>query len=460
MKKKLNAIIALSAMAMAIGAAIGVNGYVKEEKKGEVVSAAATDTSFSWSSGEVLYINGQQSGGKSVYMDGVGTAVYFFDSSDDKNVNAWSEIVTHRVFTNSTDEYIPIIVPKFGGKSKTWDRLVVTRQKTTTGTPSFDNSWNQTENIEPSWVGAKNVIKLNNWSGGANGNMGWSPETYTHYGLKSGNHVYLDLSSYTDWTEDYAKFSVYFFNSDRFDGDAWASIYDGNHSNLSNSFVWKVEGKNDDYFYEGIVPQLNGIDVIWNGVIATRHNPSDTSPNFDWGQSNNFYFNSSNQNLNVLGVQGYNEDLDVTTSTTDNDRAIFYGTYFLSKTGEACVQNGSTNVATLNEKWTDCCNEYKMHCSDMVEWLIWNSTTGSTNDLTKAMERYDYINFKKSSYSLTKGDFVTRSTSGNSNKYGISRLVIPFMIENSSNQLITVIASTIVIALIVGGYFMLRKKRI
>ena len=453
LSKKLSLLGAAALMAIGVGATLS---YTKASKSVVETSAAKTG-SFSGKSGEVLYVNGTT--GETSYFSDVGCAVYCFDSSNSTTINAWSEISTYRVY----NDYIALVIPKFGDTEKTWDRFIIVRTKATSGTPSWDAGavYNQTQDLEYNWFTDHNCVQITGYSGDQ---MTYQFAYYTHYGIKSRSHVYVNVPANFNWHDAGAKFGIYFAHSDTYAGDGWGSAYDPTHTTLSASFLWEVNGHTNatnEKLYEAIVPQLNGVDVIWNLVIIARVNPSSSVPAFtNWGQSADFYYNENKNNYNKFVVAGYNLEPTVDTTITDATRANYYGQYFLDTV--KCSGDGLSDKTT-SAMWTSVKNEYKQHLSNDVQWIAYKATANEGGSLIEqAMARYDYICFAKH---YNHEDFINRSSTGSGSAYAGTTLgasqtsALDVLVGSTNNSSTLIIVITIASLSVLGGYIFIRRRK-
>ena len=285
--------------------------------------------------------------------------------------------------------------------------------------------------------------------------------TYQFNGIKSGSHMYLSTQDLTGWEDGSAKIGICFGKSNINQGQSWSSEYDVEHSSLSQAFCWKVKGSGDEHLYECIVPQYNGQDVYWSMVIGVRFKPEATTlewnDNYIWNKTGDQFYNGDDRDCNMLLVNaatggswtggGYLRD---DASISDDTRAGYYGTYFLSQ-----ITCNTGSVDTPNN-WTNVLKEYKQHLSTDVEGVVWLTSAAITGtDLVKAMYRYDYIvrKYGTSTYS----DFIDRKP-GNNRAYGFGLLFSSLNKESYAVGLI-VISSSIATVAALGGYFFLRKKK-
>ncbi len=396
-KAKAMVVLGSFAMILGVGASISIaSASANCESVG--LNAASSTTSITGASGEVMYV-------KTSLHSGVGCAVYFWNDTE----NAWSDNVTYNVYTEGSYEWRPIVLP---GTGKVWTGFKITRYSSSQ-TPSeqgFNENycWNETGNLAISSLASANTCFYSDY-----GTVS-SYITYTHYGIKSGQQMYLDISDLTGWAADGAKLAVYFGVSDRYSGGGWSSVYDSTHSTLSISFCWLVSGQNNGYLYECIAPQLNGVDVIWNLVVGKRLNSADSDPTGAiWNSTGDLYYNSSIESCNFIRVNANSQGnwsgggyLDSSSTISSDTRAGYYGTYFLSV---ITCDSGSIDTAAQTAWASSALVEYQSHLSSEVQYVIWLTThDGDTGtDLQKAMFRYDYIITKYRSAD-TYSDFIGR----------------------------------------------------
>ena len=324
------------------------------------------------------------------------------------------------------------------------------------------------------------ITYVHGWGSGSNHTVyvSTSDATDSNYqyefnGIKSGSHMYLSTTDLTGWEADNAKLGIYFAKSNINKGDAWSCEYNAwtspsstGHSSLSAAFCWKVQGSGNDHLYECIVPQYNGTDVYWSLVIGVRFKSSTSSPAWGNGNANvhnqtgNQYFNGDDSDCNMLWVNadtggnwtggGY---LRNDASISDDTRAGYYGTYFLSQ----ITCSGSGSITSSSSNWTNVKNEYKQHLSTAVEGKVWTTTAASSGtDLVKAMYRYDYIVFHKrySGYD----DFINRTTS-TGKAFASTNISALLFGKNVNNNLVLIIAVSIVAVSSIGGYFFYQKRK-
>lgn len=284
---------------------------------------------------------------------------------------------------------------------------------------------------------------------------------YEFNGIKSGSHMYLSTSDLTGWEQDSAKMGICFGKSNINQGQSWSSQYNTAHTSLSATFCWKVQGSGNDHLYECIVPQYNGQDVYWSMVIGVRFSSSASSPGWSnvLNKTGDQFYNGDDADCNMLWVNaatggdwtggGY---LKTDASISDDTRAGYYGTYFLSKI--TCDGAGSINPTS---DWSVVQNEYMQHLSNSVRWIIWNSSAAiSGTDLQMAMYRYDYIVYHKQYSGYT--DFISRDDSEGRafSRYGFSTLIID---SKKASSTITIIVISVASIAALGGYFFLKKKK-
>lgn len=286
--------------------------------------------------------------------------------------------------------------------------------------------------------------------------------TYEFNGIKSGSHMYLSTQDLTGWETDGAKIGICFGKSNINIGQAWSSQYNTAHNALSQTFCWKVQGSGNSHLFECIVPQYNGQDVYWSMVIGVRFSSSASS--LGWSnvlnQTGDQFYNGDDKDCNMLWVNtatggswsggGYIKK-DATIS--DDTRAGYYGTYFLSQI--TCSGTGSITSDASN--WTNVKNEYKQHLSTEVEGKVWTSSSAASGtDLVKAMYKYDYIVFFKhySGYD----DFINRATSTGKSFAISTSTVLGATVQKTSTIFVVIIVSSVSLLAMVG-YFLFKKKK-
>ena len=286
--------------------------------------------------------------------------------------------------------------------------------------------------------------------------------TYEFNGIKSGSHMYLNTTDLTDWESSNAKIGICFSKSNVNKADGWSSQYDTTHTTLSTTFCWKVQGSGDSHLYECIVPKYNNQDVYWSMVIGVRFNSSATTLGWTnvWNQTGDQFYNGDDRDCNMLWVNANSQGgwsgggyLRNDRTISDDTRAGYYGTYFLSKI--TCDGNG--NITSSYNNWTAVKNEYNQHLADTVRLKIWETDAAATgSDLVRAMYKYDYIVFHKQYANYD--DFISRDDSegrafarAGYNMLGLNR--------NELTGVIVVVIISVLCAATIGGYFFIKKKK-
>ncbi len=558
--------------------AIIANKQVEETPVVEEAKAASSDTTFSGVSGDILYVKGNQS----TYFPGSYYCTMHLwggnsSTASDNNIYVCNN--NYSVYNDGSNYYYALRVPfDSSGNSVTYTSLQICRQ-TPSGAGNYDN---YTGDINISTALEAIPTNLVEWTGW--GTYSISSTTYTHYGIASGDHVYIDISACPSWainpddtdnkvtiflnsyafsssvtydayiylwtdggaanaswpgekvsscgtfvydneysqpiylltidlsiynkmiinggsgnpqTADYslstsdrgvgfllngdnkstvstwsvdskyysdANIGVYFAVSDTSSGDGWSSYRNG--SDYSTSYARVVEGQDNDYLYEVLAPQLNGVDVIWNLVIVGRFDSTSSAPAWDdiWTQKSDFYYTSALSSYNEFKITGWGSNDYTCSDTISNEtRVAYYSDYFLEQTGYACKQIGSTDIDELDTYWTNCSNEYKKYLSKEVQYLFWEAEAGDTSTtLGSAVTRYDYIQFFKE-YSLTAGDYANRTTSEGKKTTGAISSFSPFTIMESEDNMSTVIiiiaASVSLLSLTALSVLIIKKKK-
>ena len=368
-------------------------------------------------SGSLLFVNSSQG-----YFTDYNIAMYCFNNTD----NAWSD---------STDYSAPncgyrLMIPYKDGVKKNWSKCIIVQYQK--DMDPRESGWSgaalQTVDFPLSNLNYRgyNTITLGGLNDQGKITINEMYTTNTYYGIQGDTHMYLDLSAFTGWEDAYAKFAIYFacpnFNDER----SWS--LSNSQDGYYQTFLWKVNGQDNDHLYECIVP--GGEKVIWNLVIAVRFNPNQGEPGwYDpniWNKTQDLKFNSTNQNANMIHISDWNSGyIDADNVISQEDRVSFYGNYFIDTV--KCSGSGDTD-ATTSDMWNAVKWEYKNHLSTTFQGDVWTAIgdEGGT-PVQQAMARYDYIVlYKKYGHE----DFINRKDSPNKTEY--SSLVSP--IENNIDQ--------------------------
>ena len=478
----------LLGLLLAVPATVGVASFNKSGKKAVSVDAASS----TMVSGSRVYIEDQS--GKGWTKDGVDAIMHVYNVSfvSGSGYSSLSNIKLNDLYATSfaTDgsTYINIRMKWKSGSYRQYEAILPWY------IASFTTEFYATENNVDRYVYYKNSdgskgskasvsvsrgdnAKLYLFNKGGGNDCYWSGSdfvaitdfsqrdygyTYEFNGIKSGSHMYLSTTDLTGWEADSAKIGICFGKSNINGGQAWSSQYNTAHSLLSQTFCWKVQGSGDSHLYECIVPKYNGQDVYWSMVIGVRFSSSASSVGWSnvLNQTGDQFYNGDDSDCNMLWVNtatggnwtggGYLRD---DRSISDDTRASYYGTYFLSQ----ITCSGSGSITSTSTNWTNVKNEYKQHLSTEVEGKVWTSSAAATGtDLVKAMYRYDYIVFHKgySGYD----DFINRATSSGKSFSNIN--ISPLIFGKKVNEyLIPLIIVSLVGVTTIGGYFFYKRRK-
>ena len=381
-------------------------------------------------SGTLLFVNGQGTYFKSGEAD---LAICCIDSSSNY---AWSDKCTYR----AGGDNIRVMIPYLNGQAHTWSRFKICRYNPSMN-PATDGDggvYNETEFIYfSSFIGQQNLITINGYGSGKTLNYAEMKSYISYFGVQSDTHIYLDLSSHTDWEVDNAKFAIWFAYPDTNNESGWGqSYYNGNYY---SSFCWKVNGQDNEHLYECVVPSYGGA-TVWNMVIAVRMDKDATTPNWDqaYNQTQDLIYNSTNQVANMIRVTGWEQSdsyLDKDNPITRQSRLDFYGQYFLDTVG--CSGTGDSDSTTA-EMWTTVQYEYEHQLSRTFQGEVWKTVANKEGTLiAQAMARYDYIVLYKQ---YDHVDYINRAESPNASSYAYTY----------SNDLITNDNIIIIVAIIVA----------
>ena len=407
----------------------GLTFAMQKNQKAETAEAATQSPSLpgGGNPGSIIFIDG---GG--TYFNDVDAVLYCWNSTS----NAFSAKSSYRI--SGTDK-IAVRLPSGG----TWTHFKVLRYNRSME-PSI-NGWDGVYNESPNYGFGETFQYYQNSFGIKNWNMEITdryPTAYTHYGINGGERVYLDLSEFTDWDSDYAKFAIYFADPFLSTGDAWSSM------------MTKVEGAGNDHLYECTVP---GSNVIWNLAIPVRFNPDVEIPGWhdgQWNKTNDIRFDSTNHNSNVLKVTDWSSGEVKSETITRSQRVEMYGQCFLDTVG--CSGNGNSD-ATTAAQWEKVKTQYQNMHTD-YQGDVWTTIANKDIEATKvaqAMARYDYILFYKK---YNHEDFINRGGSEYQTQYAASRISVLKNAENNSASLmIAIIASVSLIS--VSILIVVKKSR-
>lgn len=379
-------------------------------------------------SGTVLYVSGAGFFPK----DQCNVAICCWNNTE----YAWSEASNYCCYGN----LLRTVLPYKDGVSKTWTKVKICRYELNKDPRVYEDSCviASTDPIDlTSMLYNQNTITIT----GIDGNHLYVSNMYNanyYYGIKSEEHIYLDLSSFKTWENDGAKFAFYFSNPISNTGEGWGLA--NTSGDYYSSFCWKVNGQDNEHLYECIVPKLYNNTTIWNLVIAVRMSSTANTPSWDakWNQSQDLHFDSSNHNANMIRVTNWGTaELDATNSISKVTRMSFFGQYFLDTV--KCSGNGDSD-ATTNDMWNTLKYEYETHLADDYQGDFWTAEADEEGTLLEqAAARYDYIVFYKQ---YAHEDFVNRAESPNKS----SRYLDAYNAEFDSMPSILIVVISISIA--------------
>ena len=412
-------------MLFSAGSAAAV--FNSNKQAASVEAAETTNYPRNGASGNLLYVNGSGTYFKSGEAK---LAICCWDNS----TSAWSDAVDYRCF----NDMLSVMIPYKDGQAKTWSYFKVCRYN-----PNMDPKvsgdygvYNETDSISfGNMQYAQNTVNITGYGSGNRINYSWSTANY--YGIKAKEHIYLDLSGFTDWEQGDAKFALWFGAPSYFDESRWGTA--NSTGGYYSSFCWKVNGQDNDHLYECIVPAVNDL-TIWNFVKAVRINPIAGEPNWDnkWNETQDLHFNSTNHTLNMIHVNGWNSaELDSENIISRETRMEFFGRYFINTI--KCSGDGESDATTSN-MWDALKYEYQSHLASNYQGDFWLAEADEDGTLLEqAAVRYDYIVFYKQ---YAHEDFVNRAESPNKS----SRYLDVYYAEFDSMPSILIVAISISIA--------------
>lgn len=333
--------------------------------------AAVSQPGLTGKSGETLYVSGISQYFK---LDDADLAIYLWRDTGGK-VETWIRGNRSNVWG---DKFI-ITLPKNGSADITWENLIITRFNPKVSTLGWDTGvYNKTRDISFSEFSGKNTI---NPTGYSDGILLVSPEG--HKAVNSGDVLYLNVESTSYWMSDDAKIACYFFGlqSPGSDSDAWSDFASIVGVNATGNTIMKI-----------VVPQSGGKDVSWGSVIGVRFDPNQvdgTKPsNWDgeWGQTQDYAFDSASIENNVLDLGQVGNDIKVTGMETFSTANVadHYGRYFTNKVG--CDSSGVAKPSG----WATVKSAYQA-LPDTVQTVIEGTSASQTgSSIQKAMATYDW----------------------------------------------------------------------
>ena len=154
-------------------------------------------------------------------------------------------------------------------------------------------------------------------------------------------------------------------------------------------------------------------------------------------------------NAIVLGDGGWGKPASITSSYSigDEQRAKWYGYYFLSETNSNC----GSKTAPSSSVWSELETEYS-HMPSGAQSIVKNADAskydaGTANDsYEEAIRRYDLIVSLRGS-----SNFMNRSIQ----TLGSARIV---SVKNDYTSVLVIVSSSILLVSF-GAFFLLRKKR-
>ncbi len=368
-------------------------------------------------SGDLFFVDiSGQTGWKN---DGAYIAVYFFNSDSD---HQWVSSASKSAYTGNIYQFT---VP---GSNKTWSNAIAVRLNSSSATPNWDNKWNKTNDIS---LGNNNGIKITGWDSG---------EAATFNGIDSGTQFYANYNSASWWNTGSDQY-MYFFDAQDGSAAVWQPMYDVHEAR-------KTDNTGNDLILECTVPN----NTTYYGAIAVRIK-SGMTPSFDNKEQQSVDYKpvseSDVNNAIVLGDGGWGKPASITSSYSigDEQRAKWYGYYFLSETNSNC----GSKTAPSSSVWSELETEYS-HMPSGAQSIVKNADAskydaGTANDsYEEAIRRYDLIVSLRGS-----SNFMNRSIQ----TLGSARIV---SVKNDYTSVLVIVSSSILLVSF-GAFFLLHKKR-
>ena len=420
----------------------GAFSFISARKEAETVVATESDTyPRNGSSGTIFYATGFNS-------DDCGVALYCFNSESD---HTWSEVYDYICYGS----YVRVMIPYQNDNPRTWAKFIVCTyyKNKNPHVDGWDGVKKQSVDISFSqFLYAANVIQ--NTGTNDQGKYTVSTANAKYYGIKSEERIYLDLSGFTGWESDDAKFALYFAHPVGNNSDGWSKANNIGNSYFS-SFLWKVNGQDNDHLYEGIVPYQYDVATLWNSVKAFRYAPSASEPGNGevWNQSQELHFTSDNHNKNLIRIDDWGHG-EIYSTISKEDRLEFFGKYFLNLI--ECSGHGNIDVTSL-ERWDMMEYEYVYHLARDYQGDVWKSNADENGSfIEKAMARYDYIVLYKK---YDHKDFINRAESPNKTVYANEYINGIQPLTTSKNLTIYIAIISVVAVSSIGLLVIVKRKK-
>lgn len=443
--KKITKLFSILSLFLLVGVAAPL---ISSNKVSNVSAASDIPYPGNGRSGTLMFVNGKGE----FFVRGVANLAIICKDSNGRE--AWSEQSDYRI---SGDD-IRVVLPYYNGQGVTWSHFKICRYNPNMNpqTDGYSGCYNTSD-----WVGfsvmsprGQNTMRVDGYD---NDYLVISPfmDQNRSWGIAPDSHIYLDLSRFTGWENDEAKFAFYFACPEFNNSNAWGqSYYDGTYY---TSFCWKVNGQDNPHLYECVVPSVNN-NKLWNLVIALRFSKDTVSPSFEsaWNTTGNLTFVKDTSESNIIAVTDWNSgEIDAENIITKASRLDFYGQYFMDTV--VCSGSGDKD-STTEEMWNKVRYEYEHQLSRTYQGDIWTtvadkSTTASR--IAQAMARYDYIVLYKTEYGHY--DFINRKESPNKTVYEARLYLTEFANEDNVIIPILIIASISVLSL--ATLILIKKKK-
>lgn len=406
--------LALSTTSLGAGVAFAAVSNFANEEKAQVAEAAVTSVK----SGEQFFVDCSQI---DWYTGNAYIGLYFFGGS---STAAFSDFTQDRDANNMFRFTVP-------GENQTYNTVIALRKNNSN--KNWDGEWNRVNDFSINGNGMKITSFGSTW-GSATG-------ITVYGGITSGSQVYANYNAIDSWWATGCDNYMFFCNAiDGSDG-GWVKM--------------ELVHGTSDHLLECTVP---GNNVNYTTMIATRVKSGET-PTSNWSNvynqsvdyvvvSKTAFTESNTKNAMVLqnSKTGDNQNVDKTYSYTieSSQRALWYGTYFISETDATC----STKTAPSAATWTALENEYG-HMNTSAKNLIKNASASATgNKYEEAARRYDLIVSLRG-----KSNFMSRDTSGGFHSRYIDAKV------SKNNIAIVIVTVSIGMSALFATLLFLKKKK-
>lgn len=378
--------------------AFALNKQAEETPVVEKVEATTYNPTFEGKSGDILYVKGN----KNTYFPGqYYCAMHLWGGNSgtaaDNDIYVCND--NYAPYNNGNDYYFALRVPfGTGGVSVTYTKLQICRQ-----TPSKKHD-NYTSEINIATAIKNKPTNLLNWTGW--GSYTVSATKYTHYGVKSGDHVYVDASLCPGWIDASSTDNTHItiFVTATNGNDTYIYLWGGANDSNKNA-AWpgiKIYEQGAWVYNNGSSQGVAAVNIdrsLYQHMIINHNNGNQTNTYdfVDGSKYLGFYFNGNNQNVgtwNAGSDYSTNAKIGVYFSVSNTYNGDAWGVY----------RNGSSYVTAYARKVEGKNNKYLYEVlapqQNNVD-VVWNLVIVGRFKSTSASPTWDDKLHQKSDFYYT-----------------------------------------------------------